>query len=411
MGAPLRRLRSTFLRVLLALGTVTLVLLVGELLARLFLPPPQTIEVRSLEVDRRLLAEHDQPLDMTLEGSQRREATWGGRTLYVATPTGARLRANTIARIRSHRLSGLDTVIRTNSLGYRNPEVGLKSSRRVLFLGDSITLGEWLPEEETFVRRIEELSVQGPEPLETINAGVSAIGLETELAILVETGLRLEPDIVVLGFYLNDAEPSRGVHLAPAPRALGSSWLARYAWRLGSVAVENRLPDPVEVRKRDERAWQRELKRLALDEEAWRDEIRASFPPGSGSPEHSPGAFNRQIIKSVGSWGRAWSAATWDRLEPLFFELKRQAVVHDFRLLIVGFPVRLQVEADFVYDYPQRQLRAIADTIQVPFLDLLPRLREEHRRSKSPLFYDRCHHTASGNELIAKAILEFIQSN
>jgi len=399
------------MKIVALLGSVTLVFLVAEGLVRLFLPPPQTIEVRDLDVDGRLLAEYDEPLELTLEGKRGQPVTWGGRTLYVATRTGARLRANTVATIQNHRLSGLETIIRTNSLGYRNPEIGVKSRRRVLFLGDSITLGDWLPEEETFVRRIEELSTRGPEPLETINAGVGAIGLETELAILVETGLRVDPDVVVLGFYLNDAERSRGVYLVPTPRAIAWSWLARHAWRLGSIA----LADPPEVespvaRKDEERAWRRELRQLPLDEQAWQDEIRASFPPSGGNPLQSAGAFNRVIIESVGSWGRAWSSDAWERIEPLLFELKRQSVIHDFQLLIVAFPVRLQVEAEFTYDYPQRKLQAIAEALEVPFLDLLPILREENRKGEGALFYDQCHHTSSGNARIAEAIHGFVQS-
>jgi lysophospholipase L1-like esterase len=373
--------------------------------------PPQTIEVHDAEVDRRLDAEYDVPLALALEGGQKQGPTWGGRTLYVASATGARLRANTVAQIRNHRLSGLDTVIRTNSFGYRNPEIGLKERRRVLFLGDSITLGDWLPEAETFVRRVEALSARDEEPLETINAGVSAVGLATELAILVETGVRLDPDVVVLGFYLNDAEPSRGVHLLRVPRALAWSWLARHAWRLASLALA-RGESGAELPERDEQdaAWRHDLRALEHDKTRWRDEIRKRFPPGDGRPQESPAAFNRVILSRIDSWGRAWSTATWRSLEPLFFELKRQASIHDFELLIVGFPVRLQVEAKFVYDHPQQELRTIAETIEAPFLDLLPLLREAHRRESVPLFYDQGHHTSRGNAVIAAAILDFIRA-
>jgi len=77
-----------------------------------------------------------------------------------------------------------------------------------------------VPEEETFVRRIEELSRSAGEPIETINSAVPGIGLESELAILLETGVETEPDVVVLCFYLNDALPSPGVRILPVPRVL-----------------------------------------------------------------------------------------------------------------------------------------------------------------------------------------------
>ena len=42
------------------------------------------------------------------------------------------------------------TLYKTNSLGYRNPEIGPKRGERILFLGDSITLGLALNEADTF---------------------------------------------------------------------------------------------------------------------------------------------------------------------------------------------------------------------------------------------------------------------
>ena len=66
---------------------------------------------------------------------------------------------------------------------YRNREISSKTKPRVLFLGDSITFGDYLPEEETFVRRVETLSANGARPLETVNAGIGAIGLQNALSI------------------------------------------------------------------------------------------------------------------------------------------------------------------------------------------------------------------------------------
>jgi hypothetical protein len=113
--------------------------------------------------------------------------------------------------IENHSLSKRRIEIRTNSLGYRNPEIGEKRGLRVLFLGDSVAFGDFLPEEETFVRLVESKARAEGENWEVINAAVGAVSLENELAILKETGIGLEPDVVVLGFYLNDFLESPGV--------------------------------------------------------------------------------------------------------------------------------------------------------------------------------------------------------
>jgi hypothetical protein len=96
---------------------------------------------------------------------------------------------------------------------------------------------------------------------------------------------------------------------------------------------------------------------------------------------------------------------------PIFAEFKRLSVVHGFQLFLIAFPVRPQVEADFIYDYPQRQVKHIAGQLTIPVLDTLPILRKAHRESSEELFYDVCHHTSYGSRIIAKAISDFLRTN
>lgn len=315
--------------------------------------------------------------------------------LFLQTPTGRRLRPNTVARIENHPTSGRDVVIRTNPLGHRNPTLGAKRERRVLFLGDSITCSAFLPEEDTFVRLVQTLSEQGGEPLETINAGVGAIGLETELAILLETGLATDPDVVVVGFYLNDVQDSPGVEQVQLP-----GWL-RWSRVAGHLAT--RLPALVAARQiaHDPESWRR-----------WKEQTQADHPPGPGDPLTDRAAFNRRILIDFWDWGSAWSDGAWQRMEPVFEELARLAEEHDFQLLLVAFPVRIQVEASFLDDTPQRKLAAIAERIGAPLLDTLPLLRAAHAETAEGdegLFYDHAHHTPRAQRLIAEWILAFIR--
>ena len=43
-------------------------------------------------------------------------------------------------------------------------------------------------------------------------------------------------------------------------------------------------------------------------------------------------------------------------MTPVFAAFKRQAEKHGFQLAIVMFPVRRQVDAEFVNDYPQQKM-------------------------------------------------------
>jgi len=355
---------------------------VAELGARWLLPAPPVATVRT--EDARLDADAFVAADK--------------QGLYVETEAGFRLRPSTTVEIESHPLNQRDVTIRTNSLGYRGPEIGPKQRTRVLFLGDSITFADWLPEEETFVRRIEALSEREGPPLETINAGAGGVGIAYELAILLETGLATRPDVVVVDFFLNDTGASQGVRPIAPPDWLAWSALLRHALHVVAVSLPRDEPEQAsdgERRPREGQAWLREIER--------------DFPGGDGDPLHGEAAFNRVIQKRVSDWGSAWSRQAWVRIEAAFRELRRLSDEHGFRLLVVAFPVRMQVAADFVRDEPQQWLRDLTDELGIPMLDLLPKFRELHRESDELIFLDHCHHTSPGQEKIAEWIHAFLR--
>jgi lysophospholipase L1-like esterase len=366
------------------LASMALCLFAAELLARAFLESPERIHI-AWSPESSASPRTEEPTNLELA----KEPTG----LYVDTPTGRRLRPNAVARVKDHRLSHRDVEIRTNALGYRNREIGPKDRRRVLFLGDSITFGDYVAEEETFVRIVEQLSALSPEPLETINAGVGAVGLANELAILVETGLSLDPDDVVVDFYLNDLQPSPGVRAVRIPAWLNRSALAQHA----GAALAPML-------HRAERVGGK------LDGDLlarWAEEARIAFPPGPGDLLSDPGAFNQFIQERFDQWGHLWSEGAWKELRPIFEEFRRLAEVNGFALRVVVFPIREQVEARFECDHPQRKLAELCSDLDADLLDLLPILRRREE-SAGELFYDRCHPTPEGNRIIAEAIYAWL---
>ena len=196
-----------------------------------------------------------------------------------------------------------------------------------MFLGDSITFGLGMPEENTFVRLVEDQARQKGGNWETINSAVKGLGMDAELAILTETGLALQPDLVVLDFYLNDFQESPGIYLTRLPGVLNQSRLAH------KLTME---------------AWLEEMARLA-----------------------------------------------------------RQ---HKFQLVLVAFPVNIQVELEHLFDYPQQRLSGIARALKAPYLDLLPIFRRDYEKNKKdPLFYDQCHLTVRGHQVTGQAIYQFLK--
>jgi len=111
------------------------------------------------------------------------------------------------------RLMGVD--VRTNEYGFRGPAVAMPKPpgvRRVLMLGDSLTMGWGVREADTTSALVaERLAAAGR--FEVVNAGVGNFNTAMAVDLLESAGLRVDPDIVVLNYYINDAEPT------PQPRS------------------------------------------------------------------------------------------------------------------------------------------------------------------------------------------------
>jgi hypothetical protein len=373
------------------LATAAVALAVGfgiaEGLARLVLPPPERVRLGPARPASPVPEPHE-PLTVAEAGTPEQ--------LIRDTPTGRRLEPNAHVTIENHRLSHSRIEITTNELGYRNPPLGAKTATRILFLGDSITFADYLNEPDTFVRLVEKLGAERGLRWETVNAGVGAVGTETELHILTETGLSVAPDAVVLDYYLNDFEDSIGRRMPPLPPLLARSWLLSHldaAWTQGRARFGS---DPAGERLR--------LGQL-------REAFLKTHKARRGDPLKDREAFNDLIGRRFRDWGGAWSPATWERIRPALVAMKRLASERRFRLYLVAFPVRPQVEAEFVEDEPQRSLLALAGELGIPTLDLLPTLRRSFRADPRALFFDHCHHTAEGSRRVAAEITGFLAAH
>ena len=99
---------------------------------------------------------------------------------------------------------------RYNALRFRDAELGPKAPgvRRVMVLGDSFTEGQGVKEPDTYPRRLEALlNASGRGRWEVRNCGRRATDFP-ELYAAFEQILPFQPDVVVYGMVLNDADRS-----------------------------------------------------------------------------------------------------------------------------------------------------------------------------------------------------------
>jgi len=139
--------------------------------------------------------------------------------------------------------------LRVNSRGLRSPEIAVPKPpgmHRVLVLGDSVTFGWGVAEEQNFSRRLEDaLRKQLACPVEVVNSGVSGYGTVEEADYFTHEGLELEPDVVLIYYVENDNQSVP--HLGGPVAVFLKDWFVYrshlvstvlYAWRLNSWKVQ-----------------------------------------------------------------------------------------------------------------------------------------------------------------------------
>lgn len=105
------------------------------------------------------------------------------------------------------------TEVQINADGFRDRAYAVAKppgTYRLVTIGDSITFGNHLAANEAFPEQLEELLRSNRSTVEVLNLAVAGYDTLQEVAFLEERGLKYEPDLVVVGYCLNDV----GVHSA-----------------------------------------------------------------------------------------------------------------------------------------------------------------------------------------------------
>jgi lysophospholipase L1-like esterase len=299
-------------------------------------------------------------------------------TLFVEDrELGWRMKPNTRAEWGGVRVA-------TNARGLRGPEVAHVKPpgvRRVLFLGDSVTLGFGIGETgRVFHFGVgRELASALGAPVEVVNAGVGGYSPWQERIYLEGEGLRYAPDLLVVGFVLNDvAEKFALVRYGGTERAwqlvqTANGWLER--WLSGSALVTVAREGAAMLR------FGRDVRRGAAAEE-----MQAVRELSDTSPQYE------QAIE------RAWEI-TLGNLTGIFDSAEERGIP----ALLVVFPYSFQLEAGANVE-AQERLHRFAEGRGVPFLDLRPRFLDE--RDPARLMIDDSHLSVEGHALAASRIAE-----
>jgi lysophospholipase L1-like esterase len=339
-------LKNLLLSALLTLTALLLCLAVGELAARLLLPP------HPLYRDPQPLHDREPVLRWVLRPSQ----------------TGFTQ----------------DRPMHVNAAGLRDgeetPLPKPAGELRVLVLGDSFSFGNGVADDDTYAEVLErELRARGL-PARVLNAGVQGYDVHQEADWLRERGLALQPDAIVVGLYENDLVRRKdGAQEVPIAEDGG----------LRKGAVRELVPD----------AWIYAVKRLrsvaflglAFRELRWR-----WFPP--------PGNYHAKAL-FFGEDSPAWQAALADVRDSLT-RIREASAASAGRPIVAVFPHHGQMQPGILDRTYRDPTVALVAAVGLEAVDLLPVFREAVARGGEPFIAFDGHPNELGHRLAGEALAE-----
>lgn len=270
-----------------------------------------------------------------------------------------------------------------NQLGLRGPPVGAGASGdgyRIVALGDSCTFGKGVAESDTWPRQLERLlgeALPASGPVVVANMGVNGYSGATYERIFREVGLGLEPDLVVVGYNLND--------FPNAIRAVDEYVFGdRKARRLISQDLRDALGRTAIYR------WLRQAYYHSQRENDW--EQAEAFARGTKASSLNDDAWSEQVsyLESIRDQASAIGAET----------------------AVFLFPYESQVYLGSFDTAPIDRLRETCKDLGLPFVDLAEEFRRRARQSDPvhELFLkgDRYHPNREGYRIVAGEVVKLV---
>jgi lysophospholipase L1-like esterase len=281
--------------------------------------------------------------------------------------------------------------VEINGKGLRGPELPYAKPAgvyRILYLGDSVTFGFMLAQdEETFPYQVEAILEEQPKrEIETINAGVGGYSPWQEYGYLLREGLKYDPDLVVVSFVLNDVTEKfellryggswEGYQVAHTVFSEFDWWASKSSLLYFTKQIGGRL------------RFGRDVRRGAIVQEKLEVEMLAREP-------HHPDVQT------------AWQI-TLDNMGKIF----ALARAHNIPILLVVFPFTFQFDDPEALSTPQTVLSQYAQEQDVLLLDLLPLLAEKMAADglwPAAYFLDEDHLSSLGSEVVAGIVADFVR--
>lgn len=268
-----------------------------------------------------------------------------------------------------------------NSLGFIGKEIGDKPDGvfRILGVGDSVTAGTYLPQDQRYINRVGEiLADKANKRIEIINGGVGGYNTWQELEIIKGKGLSVNPDLIIVGVCLNDY--------------INNKPMLRKGWF--NMIVENPR-DGSKARYFDFLYQRSDLYKFLYD--FFSTELRMRL--GDAGYYRYLQNYNFEIKPED---FKKWKAAFIDTISLV----KR----HKIKMLFVIFPLESQIIKKEEDSY--KPLSQFFKEEGIYYIDLIKDFKHEAKQGK--ILYvkrDIIHPTLIGHSIVAQAISKYIIDN
>jgi len=299
--------------------------------------------------------------------------------------------------------------IRINKLGFRDDElfkIKPENTKRILVLGDSFTFGMGVKHENIYTEVLQKLlnEKDAENVYEVVNTGAIGYTLDNQLLLLKEKGLELNPDAVIVGFFVgNDVTEFR-----------------RHEWitdNLDNLVEINDLKHYVDEDNRLRYKGEEEPLSYFINFVYTRWQI-LSKKVGLFTEENGPTLTWPAFLETDNVHGDPMLPEYWLKYEVALKQMKKELDKQKIELIVVAIPMDVQTNKKYWDKYPemyfddeayelsrpQAKIQELTDELEIDFIDLLPYFREAD--SDVWYYYEKVdpHWTNQGHELAAEII-------
>jgi len=314
-----------------------------------------------------------------------------------------------------------------NSGGFRDKEYPVQkdpSKYRILFLGDSVVYGYGLSLADTLPKQLEEVFKKSSRPTEVLNFGVSGYEAEQAIEFLKESGLKYHPDMVIVGYTLNDSRygsmeldklselPGNNIcEMGTNPLKNGMTFLYDHSKLLAFLDERLHIQRKVKELKSNRSPIRRYIadRNKSIKDSANSDyrQLEASVVADAkklGVPDHElNNALEMTGLRTTGEIG----LSHWNVSKNAFLELQKLSQKHHFKVVVVIFPY-----LEDLARYPLKSMHVFLknqfQSMGFTTLDLLEHCQSLTVEERSNLSFDNIHFTPWGSSNAANYIYDEI---